>query len=274
MVKSKGATPGAILSTTPGATPRQRPVNGGATHTPYTPSVAPALGGWVHATNGGRHLVPVPPFPSGYETGGLTSAFTLCRPLSIIGSIEKALSAALHSGCFNCIIHSLEIENNISVRTIQFWQRDSDLGSHRGPKATKVKGLGKYRTFFERLITYEGLLVRQHFKVLCSSERPDFKIKSYKCGFTPRNGWLAVAFYAQRKLRVITSQSEFGRFNSTPISSNRGCRNCSDKYVTAIIFNNPSCRLVSHDTCGYHRQNTGDRLHRTFLSNTNDWRLA
>lgn len=54
MVKSKGATPGAILSTTPGATPRQRPVNGGATHTPYTPSVAPALGGWVHATNGGR----------------------------------------------------------------------------------------------------------------------------------------------------------------------------------------------------------------------------
>lgn len=49
MVKSKGATPGAILSATPGATPRQRSVNGGATHTPYTPSVAPALGGWVHA---------------------------------------------------------------------------------------------------------------------------------------------------------------------------------------------------------------------------------
>ncbi len=62
MVKSKGATPGAILSATPGATPRQRPVNGGATHTPYTPSVAPALGGWVRAANGGRHLVPMPDF--------------------------------------------------------------------------------------------------------------------------------------------------------------------------------------------------------------------
>lgn len=78
MVKSKGATPGAILSATPGATPRQRPVNGGATHTPYTPSVAPALGGWVHAANGGRHLVPMPPFLSGQETGGLTCAFALC----------------------------------------------------------------------------------------------------------------------------------------------------------------------------------------------------
>lgn len=78
MVKSKGATPGAILSATPGATPRQRPVNGGATHTPYTPSVAPALGGWVHGANGGRHLVPMPPFPSGQETGGLTCAFALC----------------------------------------------------------------------------------------------------------------------------------------------------------------------------------------------------
>jgi len=56
MVKSKGATPGAILSATPGATPRQRPVNGGATHTPYTPSVAPALGGWVHAPIVGRRV--------------------------------------------------------------------------------------------------------------------------------------------------------------------------------------------------------------------------
>ncbi len=56
MVRNEGATPG--------ATPRQRPVNGGATHTPYTPSVAPALGGWVHAANGGRHLVPMPRFLS------------------------------------------------------------------------------------------------------------------------------------------------------------------------------------------------------------------
>lgn len=52
MTKSEGATPGAILSATPGATPRQLPVNGGATHTPNTPSVAPALGGWVHAVLG------------------------------------------------------------------------------------------------------------------------------------------------------------------------------------------------------------------------------
>lgn len=77
MVNSKGATPGAILSATPGATPRQRPVNGGATHTPYTPSVAPALGGWVHAANGGRHLVPMPPFLGGSGTGGWTCAFAL-----------------------------------------------------------------------------------------------------------------------------------------------------------------------------------------------------
>lgn len=48
MVRNEGATPGAILS----ATPRQRPVNGGAIYTPYTPSVAPALGGWVHAGKG------------------------------------------------------------------------------------------------------------------------------------------------------------------------------------------------------------------------------
>lgn len=78
MVMSNGATPGAILSATPGATPRQRPVNGGATHTPYTPSVAPALGGWMHAANGGRHLVPMPPFRGGQEIVVLTSAFALC----------------------------------------------------------------------------------------------------------------------------------------------------------------------------------------------------
>lgn len=88
MVNSKGATPGAILSATPGATPRQRPVNGGATHTPYTPSVAPALGGWVHAANGGRHLVPMPPFPSGYETVWLSYAFALCHQAKIgLGSL-------------------------------------------------------------------------------------------------------------------------------------------------------------------------------------------
>jgi hypothetical protein len=78
MVKSKGATPGAILSATPGATPRQRPVNGGATHTPYTPSVAPALGGWVHAANGGRDLVPMPPFLCRGGAAGRGYAFALC----------------------------------------------------------------------------------------------------------------------------------------------------------------------------------------------------
>ena len=78
MVRNEGATPGAILSATPRATPRQRPANGGATHTPYTPSVAPALGGWVHAANGGRDLVPMPPFslPWGGAVGGY--AFALC----------------------------------------------------------------------------------------------------------------------------------------------------------------------------------------------------
>ncbi len=51
IVKSEGATPGATLNPTPGTTPRQRPVNEGATHTPYTPSVAPAADGWVHAAD-------------------------------------------------------------------------------------------------------------------------------------------------------------------------------------------------------------------------------
>lgn len=51
MVNSNGATPGAILSATPGATVRQRPVNEGATHTPDTPSVARPDGG-VHAPKG------------------------------------------------------------------------------------------------------------------------------------------------------------------------------------------------------------------------------
>jgi hypothetical protein len=70
MFKNRGATPGAILSATPCATAVQRPVNGGATHTPYTPSVAPALGGWVHAkacflTAGvGTHLEMPPNFQS------------------------------------------------------------------------------------------------------------------------------------------------------------------------------------------------------------------
>ena len=50
MISSEGATPGAILSATPGATPRQPPVNGGATYTPNTPCVAPAHRGGVRAT--------------------------------------------------------------------------------------------------------------------------------------------------------------------------------------------------------------------------------
>lgn len=35
--ENQGATPGATLSTTPGATPRHPPVNEGATYSPYTP---------------------------------------------------------------------------------------------------------------------------------------------------------------------------------------------------------------------------------------------
>lgn len=49
MLRIEGATPGATLNPTPGATPRQRPANGGATLSPYTPGVAPALRGGVHA---------------------------------------------------------------------------------------------------------------------------------------------------------------------------------------------------------------------------------
>lgn len=43
------ATPRATKGATPRATPRQPPANGGEGHTPYTPGVAPALGGAVHA---------------------------------------------------------------------------------------------------------------------------------------------------------------------------------------------------------------------------------
>ena len=75
MVKRKGATPGATLSATPGATPRQRPVNGGATYTPYTPSVAPALGGWVHAVTYGQKLVPILPFNTLGATSGRAYPF-------------------------------------------------------------------------------------------------------------------------------------------------------------------------------------------------------
>ena len=53
MLRKQGATPGATLFPTPGATPRQPPANGGATHTPIPPSVAPALGGAVHALEKG-----------------------------------------------------------------------------------------------------------------------------------------------------------------------------------------------------------------------------
>ncbi len=66
MVTGRGATPGAILRATPGATPRQRPGNGGATHTPNTPSVAPALGGSVHATA----ALPFSAIPTPAEGGG------------------------------------------------------------------------------------------------------------------------------------------------------------------------------------------------------------
>ena len=54
-VKKQGTTPGATLSTTPGATPRQPPANEGATYSPNTPSVAPALGGGVHAFFGDKN---------------------------------------------------------------------------------------------------------------------------------------------------------------------------------------------------------------------------
>lgn len=60
MLLNEGATPGAILSATPGSTPRQRPGNGGAIYTPYTPSVAPALSGGVHAEDLADDLVPMP----------------------------------------------------------------------------------------------------------------------------------------------------------------------------------------------------------------------
>lgn len=85
MGKNKGATPGAILSATTGATPRQHLVNGGATHTPYTPSVAPALGGWVHASVEVRPLRNLTPSPPNVSAGtanaaGPGGAFCESRP--------------------------------------------------------------------------------------------------------------------------------------------------------------------------------------------------
>ena len=93
MLKNEGATPGAILSATPGATARQRPVNGGAAHTPNTPSVAPALGGWVHATNGGRDLVPMPPFLSVGRVAERGYAFALCDLLETGKELVRVFSA-------------------------------------------------------------------------------------------------------------------------------------------------------------------------------------
>lgn len=76
MAKIEGATPGARLSATPGATPRQRPGNEGATHSPNTPRVAPALGGGVHVKEkGGVRQAKIPAFrtllPSQHVTHGI-----------------------------------------------------------------------------------------------------------------------------------------------------------------------------------------------------------
>lgn len=42
---------GSTAGATSGATPGQRPCNGGERHPLYTPCVAPALGGGMHASN-------------------------------------------------------------------------------------------------------------------------------------------------------------------------------------------------------------------------------
>lgn len=78
MASNKGATPGAILRATLGATPAQRPVNVGATHTPYTPSVAPAPSGAVHATDELRMWVPIARSLTRHGAVGGTFAFALC----------------------------------------------------------------------------------------------------------------------------------------------------------------------------------------------------
>jgi len=69
---SDGATPGATDKCNASSTPRQRLGNEGATISLYTLSVAPALGGWVHA-----NLVPMPTTFGGSSYAGGASPLAL-----------------------------------------------------------------------------------------------------------------------------------------------------------------------------------------------------
>ncbi len=51
MLMNRSAPPGAIVCSMSAATHCQCPVSAGATHTPYTPSSAPALSGWVQVNS-------------------------------------------------------------------------------------------------------------------------------------------------------------------------------------------------------------------------------
>jgi len=59
---------------TVGATPAQRPPNGGETLSPYPYGVAPAPMGWAHAFN----LVPMPRFLNPPGGAGVSYLFALC----------------------------------------------------------------------------------------------------------------------------------------------------------------------------------------------------
>lgn len=90
----------------------------------YAPSVAPALGGWVHAADGGRHLVPMPSFLSGYETEGLTCAFTLRHSSRPCVSTREGIADCFRNETLRTIMSRLRVprqerEDNIEQLLIR-----------------------------------------------------------------------------------------------------------------------------------------------------------
>lgn len=86
MTKLRGPTLGPTYGATDGANPVQPPSNWGAKYTPYTPSVAPALGGLGARSNkGALHCLPARP----RDRQGKTNArFHKMKPFSARGGIS------------------------------------------------------------------------------------------------------------------------------------------------------------------------------------------
>lgn len=191
-------------------------------------------------------MVPISRLLNRQGVAGVGYAFALCRQTATIKLIKEALGRALHPSRLHRFGDLANVKNNVSARSVQFWQRKNDRRLPANSITTDNNTIQKdsLRTKWPRKNQCFSIL--QNIKNFRIGERyagageskPDSCFTIWCCVRR------TVAFDCQRKLIIIADQRECGRFNSAPISCNSLCQNRSFENITSRVLNFPTRNLV------------------------------